>query len=867
MTSARYKPQATTNPPKTYHFEWGDVGFRALEPDAPFGFAESPSEVLPFIVEDFTAGFRAFKGIADWATQDRNAYYLNTGVYGLWLPESIGVKAYAITTQTSVVSADFSTFNSTNKRIHSVMWPTSTGLRQIFGIGSRIFKDTSVSDPSITVPSTADNVTDDITAMWIGPTPAGALALWIGTNNTTDDVKYTTDPTANSITWTSGVTFPSSGDTCYWGAHLPHLGNGWHVACMKLSGGTPKLYAWKQTEASPLTTTTMEPVVYADTAAHSNSDNPIQSTGAVLAYDAITGILGEYSGSGWSSIDNITTDNGTYATSSTTNQLSQVIVGLFNMNSYLPSTDVDIAGVEFSYQRLESDANADTETALLLLGHYGIEFDPDLLLAVSPAGFNAKDSAEWGTSVEEIVTGGPTDLLGTFLSPAEWRQSNLGVALAHGTGVIGYTVSVEAFKLNLHYRRTGYQVTSTEGSWSMGPHPSNPSLIGEIGPVGNDATGVVLQREFRVYDLAYNPASDRLVGVLHKPQTGLTYVKDGCHFLGGWALAGGPKSDGQIQIMFTRNEGGSWVTDPLNFPGSHGDTQQDVYFMVAQDNDLIVGVCDSDGSDRQLWKFNVETGWHALGAQQSISGTTIASKPLLSAERTLNLQQSQSYCFYPNSTTSLHVAREFVPPDLSVDPRVRHTSQAKIPAAVRVTGLRLNFDSPNTPPPHFNTLLSAEVRNTEVDDGTTYETLRVLFDKDGDHTFADLDFDHTFDAAGEVFTPYFVRSGGLAFTTGIVALEAGAGTGTKTPNILPVVLKFASQTESDRVFQLRLDPNQDMQDIIRRLETAKRSKSVRPLIFPSGFPFMDQDANRNVPTMFSYEQGRLVFREVPGSAT
>jgi hypothetical protein len=781
------------------------VGFRAIRLNTNTAASEHPAlrtgpnvdrtgraGLFAFVMDDLSGGFRTLSTIGSYGF-DKTFLYKNEGVM-THIP-GIATLAYALTSQSSVISGDFTGYNAGNRRVHSVNWAAATGQRFIALLGPHLIKDTSVSDPILIPPATADNITDDVLTAWIGPISSTSQVLIIGTDGQSDDIKYTTDPTADDVQWTSLVTFANANDRCWAGAWMPQLGTGWHVFQGKIND-VDGWYAFKPTDTVPLTSTSLTPVVYEATKDEVNDDNPQQSTAAIFAHTAVTGESASgWAGEAWSSIAEILDDDGSYATAATNaNQLSEPIGGLFDFRDELPPGGAVVTGFQHTYQRLESNAAANQTAHALFIGTAVTQeptasTDTGTETAYTPLSINKADTAEFGTTVEEITTGDTTsDFWGMDFSLAEWRSPNLGVFLVLAQAVAGHTISVEAWKATIGFKRTGTHVTGiTQGGWTIGPMPSDPNTLPTIEPVIDQETAITAQRVLKLNRFAFDTDGGRpVMASIEIPPVSMGYVGVAAHFQGGVVVIGGNNSTVFNECKLVDSEG---IVRNLNMPKTHAGTAITAVKAVAQGNVLLVWVANVANTDAQLWMF-FDGAWHALGPLQSKS-SAITQRPIYWAETVNGLEQSQGYLLIPNSTTSLMGTRQFIAPGLFDDPALHNTTQLRHNGPLAVTTPILDMGTIET----IKALLTLQAQSFQLDDDTLYGSARLEIDTTGDQTFATPAVDVTFGTdTGDTnpFVDYNVvedtNKPGVLIPTATMRLTLDSGTGVaKSPQPLPIV--------------------------------------------------------------------------------
>lgn len=818
----------------------------------------TPGEVVPHTKADASGGFLPQKQYAPEEVAG-NRTFKNEG-WQVHIPGT-ALKGYATTTATSVVSGDFSGSRAANLKVHHLQWPTTSGLRNVFGFASFIIKDTSTTDPTPIVPVTADNVADNIMAMWLGKIPDGSLALFIGTDGDTDDVKYTTNPLADSITWVSAVTYPHSGDHVWAGVYLPQFRKHVIWAVINQVAG---LYAWKDTDTLPMTVSTLEPVVFTQ-----DADLPGSIASVTTSEIAPTEFGQEGQGANnppgtfggnldpgvWENLSNAASDDGTnYATYAMgTEDTDSVgssgswsgLTNYFLSGGYAAGIPraARILGIAATINVKHTDSNSAFDVTFA-----------DAVLRVRGAGVGSGRSTgqDIGTTDEDVALGGSGDPWGAELTGADLDYLEVGqrfaiLAEADNNGDNNGSIDLDqAAALVFTYQMPGVQVKPPQGGFGKGsPLLSFPNIVPIVEPVTDDATAINVPRRLAYYTFSADP--NRLYCDVSYPFTGLRYVGVMSDHLGGLGVGGGANATTWDQAVLVGPDPSARDVENLELPATYGEADTvRLYSLFERDasSTLFGGIHHGDAANAQLW---VNTGvgrWNAYGVLHSKGVTAIATAPIPFA---MTNPTTHAYRFYPNSTTSLHVQYEFVDNDPQADNRLVNSTQNRHTGALRLQWAHLDMGRGDL----LKTLVSMEVNSFEVDDGTSFGAVSIEVDVGEDLTMATPDVDQTFDAAAEVYTRRDVTSAGIQFDTAIIAAESGTTTGAKTPQILPFTLYYASQPEGMREIELRgVKPTgaDDPQSLLRRLEILRRAKSDNQLY---GAALIDEDATEGVPVMLT----------------
>src|SRR3990167_1289324 len=270
----------TGNVLKVSHLQWGSVGFYAylvplslsagiLPRISTSGEAsrEGRQGVINWVIDDLSGGFlrpgEAGSTIGNWG-RDKNRIYRNEGII-VHIP-GITCLSYVLTTQTNLVALSSAGWRAANRRVHARMF----NRRFIACIGPQLVKDTSTTNPALVVPTTNDNLADDVLSMWEGYFN-NTRYLVVGTDGQTDDVRGTLDPTASDITWVELVTHSNAADAGWAGDYFPDLGGGINIMIGQINGSNG---IWWVRRSATVPVTTPSAVVQSGTQATPNASAP-----------------------------------------------------------------------------------------------------------------------------------------------------------------------------------------------------------------------------------------------------------------------------------------------------------------------------------------------------------------------------------------------------------------------------------------------------------------------------------------------------------------------------------------------------------------------------------------------------------------
>ena len=835
--------------------QWGGIGFNGFRvapelmnqavPRFQTGLEVSRdgrAVVTPMVFDDFSGGFLATSSIRPW-DRDKNKFWFNTGVE-THIP-GIAFMAPVLTTDTSLIASDHSGVRAGNRRVHSAMFN-----RRWFGaVGPNIIKDTSTSDATLTVPATADAVTDDVMSMWVGEFNS-IKYLVIGTDGVTDDIRGTVDPTADTITWVELVTQANANDAIYAGAYMETLGTGWNVMIGK-NNDVNGIWAVKGTAAVPVTEPT--PVVFADT----------------------SNIEGNLSATTNSEVSATLSDDGSVGTELWNTSVSADTTYGYKW-AYWDSADFSTIPRSAIIVGLQPDITYEESS-----GNSSITAWADVVVGGSKVGAGIDGFTSSGDTTRS--SGGSSDTLGTDLTGDNLRSLGLRIEGRINYGSSSSRWNVTAADIAVTWKMPGTQASLPEGGFTSGAMKSNPTRLPYVAPQSTDKTALTVTRELYFCDFAYDPAGDRPLVSISKPHTGLVYAGTTADFQGGLAVAGG--SDESVWDFVKLIDASNRTLD-LGFPGVHGTKKLTITQMHSQGNILFVDTACADGSDAQLWMY-FNGKWSVAGVQQDMS-SAISAEPLLWAETTIGTQNSQGYRLFPVSTTSLAAARQVIRNNMFLDPWLddaitRHNDTLQ--------NIYLQTVELAAGPPEANTSIATiQFQSRKMDDNTSYGSAGVSVETGGDTSMAspaiagagvnDLG---KFNDAAEAFVDRNIvtaKDPGVAYDTMIVRFAPGhqAGT-TETPSIIPVVFNLVHSWPHLQEYVFVLDPAEQRENLLAlrdRMITKSNTKNMQRLL-GSGIDeptvlknFQIQykaTSGRELPTDHEIESATVTFQRTPGSTT
>ena len=801
-------------------------------------------------LSDWSGGLVAHTGIADWR-QALNLIYRNEG---LQCRAGVPVLPYAVTNQSSVTSDEsIASKIASNWRRHEVRTSLDdTEERTYVALGHKVYRNVGGGNSALEVCFTT---TDLIIGMAIYNVN-GAEKLTIHTYGATNDVEYVADPTG---TWSGNMTTLIALNAGDWviplgRGYYPTIGPAGINAMIGEIAGSSGVWWMDTTTAAAWT---MNQLVLKDGKDDTNTNNSTLDTGAVLAYKGLSVEYGGFAGQSahdknWQNPSRITTDNASYASQNMDDSASELLVGLFDLRSYLPPGGAEPVGIEFSYDRYVGGHSGYTKLLCLLTGltpdpSGSVAYDTAVSQATpSLTGANqADEGTTWATSVENIVAGSSTDLWGTDLTLSQLRDPSFGVALGAFMRTAGTssadTLYTEAFKIKVYYRPTGTMIALPTGGYAVEHNPVFPHRACLMMPKTSDETAITTPREMWFIDLEWDTDGQRPVMSLSQPNEGMPYVWQVVPFQGGYAICGGAKAGdrGVTLKHLTPGSGTDRDSDQLRdfaFPAVHGTQAVMITMMYAQGSWLILGVTDTDSGDFQWWYWNAGK-YHADTILQSLTSLAIAAEPIPVASGAINTQDARIYCIFPNSSDTA-VRREFIPPDLSQDPRLVNTSEARMEAdadnngtedrALRLVGLEQNFGPEEAKKAIANVLYGG--RHISAASSAAYSSVTVDLDTAGDPTFTSAAVSHEFTSA---FESYDVPTSGVAYTSVIprVGLKRDLVGSGVSPDGAPILITTVQAWPHKRNIYVLVDEytSPDWFTFIDSMYSISETKTTQPL--------------------------------------
>lgn len=803
-----------TQTPVAAAISWGGVGFNAIRVPASLAQQSVPrigtgSEVqrsgrqgvTPMRFDDFSAGLMSTSRIMNWE-RDKGRYWDSQGLMA-HIPGILALP-YVNTSQATFISVDASGYRAANKRGHAVMFEG-----QWIGFADTLMmRSTSTSDATLTVPGTADNVTEKVTAVAVGD--VASVQSLVRAGSTTDDIEYTQDATGSTVTWTKFVTLTGT-PYINWIKFFPQW-NQWILSGRVTDALGKGLWHFGQADSLPITAP--GPVVFRDgkDTPGSAADTTMASVDlAVVGYDNRGADIIMSGGA------NVT------ANAAAGDTTGEVIFGNGAFSAAVGyAKGRRITGIQLVVAHTESGTSDNLYCTAAIVRAGG------------SSSLSFSDGAELGTSGTDTYGGSSSTggLQATTTDLAELTVSLGYVTLATAAEVAIGDLDVTDVDVTITYANDGTPVPANLGGFGISV-PSAPDTVYEVTPVSDDLTAVTVQRVLKKNTFSFDSSANRPVADVAYPHTGIDYVGLLSSFQGGCAVLGGSNETtwNQCKLLTSDDQ-----TIDLRMPQTIGTKAITATAAYAQGNVLIVDVAVTDGSDA-VKLYYYDGRWHVGGVWQD-SGSAISTEPILWAESALNSRVNFFYRLYPVSTTHLAGAREFLPSDLFADPFLTNTSQVKQNGALWIQSVILD----GGPEEANKAIMSLQAQSLRIDDNTSHGSVRVYIEVGGDTTFASPAIDKTFDAAAERFADQNINSAfdpGTAYRTMIVRIALGHEAGsTESPNGLPILLSLSHQWPhlQQWAFDLIGDPKspinqpQDLIYIGERLKAASDTKVANRLL-------------------------------------
>lgn len=786
---------------------------------------------IPYVLSDFSAGLEVSPGIYS-VERGAGKYRVNLGVQTRL--RGLCCLAYEPTNQSAVTSdEDISSAVASNWRRHDLLTAvgSSTGNRYYSALGHKLYRVNSGAW------EVADTFTDVVTAM-AELEVGGSKVLAVATNGATDDVKYTTDPTAGTISWVTLVAL-SSGDYITGMDFFQTLGPGTNVVVGKIT--TNGMWYMEGAEAAAWS---MKTLVLEDTKNEEDPSTPLTTTGpqsptwaSADNEDSATGGPRVNSSATaermlWASpLFVLASDNSraacTFATDQAVNDLSGYLyAGGFDFSSVPPVALVK--GLNYAMEGRDSSASGNDPCR---------DFDVSLLVNGSRKGINrAEDTgAPFLSSTDSTREWGDTDDDGDDDWGAEWT----GADLQHVVMRFQFRISVvptvqknaeiDHMVLSATWRLPGTQPSLPLGGYDIARNASRPLRMTVVTPRADDTAGTTVPREMWHLDFQWDAAGGRPTVTLSQPNEGMDYVWCATSVLGGYLMGGGSGAVPGDQLRFINSSGRL-----LNYllPQEHNGQRVAVNAVYGVGSWAILEMLHySSGTtvaDRQWWYLDLgeSPSYFPDFVIQSLSGLSISAAPPPSGVALVDSADNLIFSAFPNSTDTA-VQRVFCPPDPSADPRVANTDQAFTDATVYLETVRLAIG----PEDANKSLGTIQFIGDEISaNGSGYGTVKVEVSTDGGSTFP---VSNTFNAyLGEYEEP----SAGRAYNDLLIKITPSHGAGTtETPNALRILFSTSQQWPWLQTYVFWVDDPEDFEpnlyQFLTGVQTLIDTKVTQPLSF------------------------------------
>ena len=780
---------------------------------------------FPFVLDSMDGGFVPQSGFFGPAFKNRP--YRNQGIM-VHIPRLASL-AYKSTSVAALDDIDISGFRAANKRVHSIMSSLGvSGQRFLAAIGSKVYIDTSTTNPALTLAD--DGLTNNVVSI-ANLKLNNTLYTAVSTDGQTNDTRGATDVTAGTpfSGGTELVTHANSADRFYAMDHFPSLRYNVFFGVINNVNG---VWAYPDGAATlPLTSSTLQPVVF-EASKDIEDPNGVTYTTAMLSPAFATGE--QISNTNvWTNVNNVlaSDDNRAKANNADSVDFAGRVTswGYDTLGAGIHDSDL-ITGYQF---RIEALRGSDTQAAFT-------KVTPSMNLGGAPL-----QEQLIGTSDANYDFGSTTNRMGLNKTGADLKS--LIVYATHyvaydGAGSNNYIEYDYATGVTLTYKPLGTQIKFPQGGWQPGKPPHRAARMAYVHPVTDELATTFKPHIVSFIDFSFDAAGNRLVGTTSQPPTQMDYVDDANWYQGGLAVSGGNVGGPGQSVKLIDDAD---VTRDLGFPAVHGSTPVRVVSMFARGAVLVAYVCDNASTDAQCWMY-WNGRWNILGVLFSKAiGGAMSTQPLAWSEKTLGTQQNQGYCFYPSSTNTAYV-RQFIPADpMNADPFLVNTTEVKQDGPLYVDTLEIEV----LPSEANSAIMALQCQSRRVDDNTAYGSVNVKVNVTGDHTFGASAVNETFDATAECFTDRNLFSSGdpgVACKTVITrfTLDHEAGTA-KSPNALPVILFKVAEHKPLEKFDIYLADEQDENPVslAKRLRALKNSKVAQRFL----------GAGRDIPVKFDYE--------------
>lgn len=717
---------------------------------------------------------------------------------------------------------DISAYVAANKRAHMCFSTvgSSSGGRLYIGLGPLLYRETSTSDPALVV---AHTFTNNITAIWEGIVN-GSPSLIVATDGATDDISYTTDPTAGPITWAVLVAL-SAGDYITAGAYFPTVGGRPFHAIIGEIGGVQGAWYILTTAAPPLTAA---PLVLA---ADKDVEGTITAVTAAVQYPPEqTAYIAEGSEPVTvTNMSNVEVDDGSYATITFTTIGQKA--GIYGYGFTLPAgaaRSARISNLLIEVQAKESNADDNIERLAVQVMVDGTERGPEFVI-------NAPEIATSDTTYS-------INLPAIGLTMGDLETMTLRVSLSVNAGsAVSPVATIDFIRMTPTYITPGDMVGFFNGGYGIGRSPFNESRMAIVVPDGDDAADIDKKRVLYTLDFEWDNSGDRPVVTLSRPNTGMDYVHHACWFSGNIAVTGSGKAGPGLALKHVDSSG---QLRDFSYPGHNGKVQTRINSLYAQGTWLIFEEVATDYTERQ-WVFWSNSRYFSDTMAQSLSGTTISAQPIPLSTSAIDVNQNRIFSLFPNSTDTA-AARCFLYPDLGQDPRLVFTSEVR--SGNQVGGENTDYLYMILPEVDLGpeeagksiTVISYQGRRVGAANSSTYGPVILQVVTDADATFASPEISTGAITAGLAADPssgrYDVPSAGVAYRTAQIRLGAkrGSGATTASPDVGPWLVWTYQNWYDEFDIYIYLDESTfkpNLEGWLDEVNTLKETKITQELVY------------------------------------
>lgn len=722
-----------------------------------------------------------------------NVYVRNEGLqtrgdYGPALP-------YVKSHQASMTSdIDLSSAIAANTRCHDALSAvgSSVGLLLYKGVGTVLLRKASGSDDL----EVAHTFTDKI--LWCGDLIVNnARVFAVMTNGATNDICYTTNPTATPIVFSTLVAL-SAGDYPFAGSIHGTTGTPFNAVVGRV-GGTDGVWYALGTETAAWT---LKPVVKAESKDLPGTATPVTAS-AIYATSMIPSSTLAVTVTDPTNVGADDGNEATYDYGTVTSQASLRAVGFKAPSGVARSAK--LTGFVIETQAAESNAddnirlstvqvylNGSSHGSALPLSNFGGE------VTTTPTTYSL------GTSTNDLG-------LGMTIGDLDNLTLDFAISMAGSTCIF----EVDFVRVTPTYRVTGTQFGFARGGFGFGKSRFDDDRLGINVPTADDPTGIMVPREPYFLDFEWDASGARPVVDLFKPDIGMKYCHAICWYGGNVLSVGSDTSGPGIRVKYTNPQ--NQVID-FSFPGVHGTQEVVVNNILTRDSWPVLQVLDDDYGDLQEWFYQAQR-WYPDTILQSKSGQAIAAQAIPCSVWEVDPQDNLLYDIYPNGT-DIGVSYQFLPPDLGQNPHLVNTDKLKTMGWSDSTEQdELYLYMPTIDLGHleaFRGITELQMHTFKVSGNTSNDsygsvTVDMVTDKADITAFASAEYTKEFTAGfddasdGHVDQP----AGGIpyAHVSTRFGLKHEAGTA-KTPELGPVLVVTAQTFGSEQDHLILVDSEQ-----------------------------------------------------------